>query len=955
MNDPIIAGVIDRISGSGNAMLRAGNNEYNLGPLPHRIVGNPAIAIPRSDPWAVCITPYIKRDQYLSDFTSVTGMNRRKMECLIENAIPSISDNFDTNLPSQPSEGLVTGTSIEVQIVASGPKASYVLFDNGSAVEIEVPFLPSKHKTTIEFIDTNSHIQSATLDESVLKGAPEPGAKLTIEILGTDGSTAYALYESVPVVLPNCPVSKGDYMHAEVISKNANGVKATVAAFPENERLNVGDSFELDLNVSPGEADITLVHDRDPIRIPAPKIPIKGKAPLTVTAVESNTVTAEVDFSSWNGTKFEIGQVLSCSDLERRRDWLVGRYDDMPLALSITNEPPVVPNNLDVVITDSSPHEISVSIKNHPRLESLQEKDIITIPITNKKDDYLIGEHRGFPVWISCDVDILPPELTVEVSHLTDYGIFASVATLPENAIPKNQIVPAKIEEVYTSEMTILLKITNDSYLYVVPVLLPLKLDIQGKVGIEIVDKSNSYLIGILRTINVGKEVESVSVYLLESQRALMALRRQSPAEAVSAWESAAEETNSELREVDAKRSAMYGNAEEALKNRDGGKAESLLKDFQDYLDRVEISSQYRSYIDNELYIYNKLIIASMEEPGSLTGLQQIAYSISNKVSPRSRVEQAAAKIQIPSKKLDGDWKPVFPHPFVVDRIRQLSEQFDSIPDTAKDILSNFPRLEETQWSVAPAPSDEPKPTETVDVKPVFPDASSVNNGKNRAVKGSKISGEGPPTNTSETQNAQEDTASTVNNSQIVDNISSVEKAITSRSRTTDNDPLDIEDSKSGEEPSSPPSGQSDRHNESNKLVVNKETPTISQTSTTLRKLRQKAEKAASETPVRDTSQTGGGSRYQRAKPIKDFVKARANGVCEACGEPAPFRDNSDEPYLEAHHVEELGKGGEDHPAKVVAICPTCHKRVHHGQRGEQLNEALREKLQNGLARVGLD
>lgn len=115
---------------------------------------------------------------------------------------------------------------------------------------------------------------------------------------------------------------------------------------------------------------------------------------------------------------------------------------------------------------------------------------------------------------------------------------------------------------------------------------------------------------------------------------------------------------------------------------------------------------------------------------------------------------------------------------------------------------------------------------------------------------------------------------------------------------------------------------------------------------------RQRAEEAADESPEKDITKNVG-SNYSRAPAIKDYAKARADGVCEYCEKPAPFKTDGGEPYLEAHHVDELGEGGEDHPDKVVALCPSCHKEIHYGQRGDKINQSLREKLENGLAEVG--
>jgi 5-methylcytosine-specific restriction endonuclease McrA len=61
-------------------------------------------------------------------------------------------------------------------------------------------------------------------------------------------------------------------------------------------------------------------------------------------------------------------------------------------------------------------------------------------------------------------------------------------------------------------------------------------------------------------------------------------------------------------------------------------------------------------------------------------------------------------------------------------------------------------------------------------------------------------------------------------------------------------------------------------------------------------------------------------------------TRYRANGICEACLEPAPFaRQRDGQPYLEVHHKVPLANGGKDTLENAVALCPNCHRREHHG------------------------
>ncbi len=84
---------------------------------------------------------------------------------------------------------------------------------------------------------------------------------------------------------------------------------------------------------------------------------------------------------------------------------------------------------------------------------------------------------------------------------------------------------------------------------------------------------------------------------------------------------------------------------------------------------------------------------------------------------------------------------------------------------------------------------------------------------------------------------------------------------------------------------------------------------------------------------------------HARSEAVAAYVQRRANGVCECCGDPAPFLRPDGRPYLEAHHLDMRSDGGPDHPDHVAAICPNCHRAVHYAEDAEVRNEALRRQL----------
>lgn len=68
---------------------------------------------------------------------------------------------------------------------------------------------------------------------------------------------------------------------------------------------------------------------------------------------------------------------------------------------------------------------------------------------------------------------------------------------------------------------------------------------------------------------------------------------------------------------------------------------------------------------------------------------------------------------------------------------------------------------------------------------------------------------------------------------------------------------------------------------------------------------------------------------YLRSESIVQLAKKLANGICQLCDQPAPFKDKLGEPYLETHHIDWLANGGSDTPENTVALCPNCHKKMH--------------------------
>ena len=80
-----------------------------------------------------------------------------------------------------------------------------------------------------------------------------------------------------------------------------------------------------------------------------------------------------------------------------------------------------------------------------------------------------------------------------------------------------------------------------------------------------------------------------------------------------------------------------------------------------------------------------------------------------------------------------------------------------------------------------------------------------------------------------------------------------------------------------------------------------------------------------------------------RSRAIHLYVLKRSEGQCEGCKQLAPFVRGDGTPYLEPHHITRVADDGPDHPDKVIALCPNCHRRAHHSEDKVRFNSSLKK------------
>lgn len=79
---------------------------------------------------------------------------------------------------------------------------------------------------------------------------------------------------------------------------------------------------------------------------------------------------------------------------------------------------------------------------------------------------------------------------------------------------------------------------------------------------------------------------------------------------------------------------------------------------------------------------------------------------------------------------------------------------------------------------------------------------------------------------------------------------------------------------------------------------------------------------------------------FVRDANVVAYVRLRANCMCEMPGCTwQGFEMDDGSRYIEVHHLQWLSAEGDDTPENAAALCPNCHRLLHHGKdRAAQLD-----------------
>jgi hypothetical protein len=85
--------------------------------------------------------------------------------------------------------------------------------------------------------------------------------------------------------------------------------------------------------------------------------------------------------------------------------------------------------------------------------------------------------------------------------------------------------------------------------------------------------------------------------------------------------------------------------------------------------------------------------------------------------------------------------------------------------------------------------------------------------------------------------------------------------------------------------------------------------------------------------------------QFSRNPKITDWILVSSAGICECCQKDAPFKKADGVLYLEVHHVKMLSEGGSDTIHNAIAVCPNCHRELHHGENRNFLQSEIYARI----------
>ena len=1057
-------GRVDRLSGSGNAMVKSHqtepfhgvstdlNGQTNLGPLPSDVVGEQVLFFYEGGTYGLCLDEEWISEEYLARMSSKAGFPAGKWKtraAIIDASSPDgVSEGeIYTAIPwageqwSKPGDKYPSVVKLKPEDIGSNDERVYLGVVKGSVPPGEFPF-------TVQAMETRGVkvlVEARTIE--LASGVPKVGEVCVVRTKEASEEGTVSVYEAdrpVRVLIRDVEYPLDGSLNVRITEQHASHLIAE----PELRDIDQPETISAsDIDLDSPDTTSRIIISGEPIDIrPLPAGVPRPEEIIVFDKIQEALVGAwNVQAVSGGHGEISAGERIDLDVSSVNENRIFGFREDFPIVCHVDVDPPTELQgvSLRVTIRSIAPDRATATLT----ASSFEEGDVVSVTPIGSRGGDMFSVTNGHLIRVSSSEQVpleetfragiessgtIPrasvrflPEFQSEKDHTTQIRLpsttgkvvfidgipvktsdllnLTTSVTLGIDTVNADHLVPSltalpdsQVPDVGDCLLATVEEPTDNVIISAVGERLPIELLKPPSTKIDqtyvrVIEHESDKLRAVVTTTTDDKSIKGFSEQFELTAR-LISMGEYSLARSILAV--ARVQLPSDYPTISAivdARYALLSSTELLSKNADSSTIEILHKACDKLSNRgdIDASGNLSRLLDAyELEVKAAIACADAYENvnrGNKNPLQAIARG----VEAKQPVEEAIEKLQQASRQMKAtEFESSSPSPEILHFLRRFEEGFsypipqlsswrmkhearttrndslNTILPVSTESIVNEPsyfevtatdRAPEHVWE-RPALTDETIQHTAIGEEPqVAPEliqntSSDADNGQtsgDAAIETTADTTLDPTLHPDEPSASPEKTTTDValeESSQAA-----ADEQETSAYTPASGEVASADSSIVGESSGSVPSSDVEQSDSAQATIVDE----IPEVTSELRQLREQAEEDATENPIKQKNTASRESQYQRSSKVREYALTRANGQCEACNSIAPFKKPSGDPFLEVHHVDEIGQGGADSPALVVAICPNCHREIHYGKDGNQLNKELRAKLNKGLGDVG--
>jgi hypothetical protein len=390
----VVKGFVDRISGSGNAMLETKEgDELNLGPVSEEVVGENVSAIKLSGPWGLCLDTRFVTDDYLSELSSLAGRPTDELRSLTN------GNPFASERSAGPEDvGRIVRTEGQTDLGVAE-------YNGGKPISVELPKLfaefdiPPEMPVEIVAVRRGVALGCLALEHAEVNDTGDVVEVVVQREAGKSEETVvgHIAESGVPVLARGQFLPEGAVVLTGVSHVFNTHVSTSTASLPPHAWPDVGETIGVSLHevsesgAGRGLAEGLPVDMEDAV---APQTRLGEFSAVVVDRPEGRIVASVEELLP--SARPTPGDIVEISIEVRAEEETLGLCRGVPVVI-----PGSVPEPLETVkcgITDVKSSYLTGSVAAHTWGNSVSSGEEIEVDIEYADGEDGVAVHRGVPV-----------------------------------------------------------------------------------------------------------------------------------------------------------------------------------------------------------------------------------------------------------------------------------------------------------------------------------------------------------------------------------------------------------------------------------------------------------------------------------------------------------------------------------------------------------------------------